>query len=99
MENLARREGSANLYYLEVVPSDMRSILAVRDENSPRKLRISLGTPDHEFAKLQLVRMRAARPPLADIKRVLRCANPSRLAAGVALFYSRFLRSALSNMV
>ncbi|WP_321324437.1 site-specific integrase [uncultured Parasphingorhabdus sp.] len=59
MKNLARRNGSANWYYREAVPSDVRSIMTARNGKSPSEIWISLGTPDLKSAKLQLIQVRA----------------------------------------
>lgn len=60
MEHLARRKGSANWYYRERIPDDVRAILAARDGRAPLEKWATLSTPDRKLAKERLVKAQAA---------------------------------------
>jgi integrase len=51
---LSRRNGSANWYYRESVPHDIRELLVRRDGSTPKEVWVSLGTPDLRIAKTKL---------------------------------------------
>jgi integrase len=59
VENLARRKNSANLYYRESLPEDVKAILVARDGRAPTEKWISLRTADPKEAKRRLVKVQA----------------------------------------
>jgi integrase len=58
--HLTQRSGSANYYYREAIPPDVRSLLGADGKRAPSEVWLSLGTPDLKIAKQRLVGVRAA---------------------------------------
>lgn len=59
MKNPVNREGSANLYYRESYPEDVRAILLARDGRAPTEKWKSLRTADLKEAKRKLIKVQA----------------------------------------
>lgn len=69
MDHLARRKNSANFYYRESYPEDVRSILIARDGSAPAEKWTSLRTPDLKEAKRRLVKVQAEQHAEWDVLR------------------------------
>lgn len=66
MAYLVPRKGSANWYYRETLPADVRSILLARDGTAPGEVWISLRSPDRRVARMRLPEVRAGQHRLWD---------------------------------
>jgi integrase len=54
-----KRSGSANWYYRESIPTDIRDLLIRRGERAPKEVWATLGTPDIRLAKAKIVQVQA----------------------------------------
>ena len=82
MSYIVKRRGSANWYYREAVPADVKAIIMARSGKNPPDAMRSLGTPDRREADRRLVAVRARQHDDWDEIRSSSAAVPNIPTAG-----------------